>query len=376
MTTYQNPLPERTRIRELDWLMLAVAGLCCLGLVMAVSIQSMDRGGDVLLALKSQGSKLILGVLTFIGCATVPLHLVRRNSVPIFLLAAAAVWAATLFGTESHKAHRWLSIAGYSFQPVDPARVALIVVTAALIGGAGDRIREFGRGLCVVFAPVLLLSAALFLQPDNGNALLCLAIVTCMAVTSGVGIRWLVLGGAVAIPAAAFVIGRHGYVLERVTRWLSEDPPYQVKQGLIAMQSGGFAGSGIGHGWRKMGFVPEPQNDFVFTIIGEELGFLGSIVVLASFMLVGVVTYRLARRLSDPFHRYVVFGCGFALCAQAVINMLVTTGLAPAKGIDLPFVSAGGTNLVTSLGVVGLIGNAVRADGCSAREADQRLGGS
>lgn len=367
--------PEPSRLRELDWLMFAVAGLCCVGLVMAVSIQAAGPEGDVLLALKAQGSKVALGVIVFAVCATVPMRWLRRQSVPLFLVGAALVWAATLFGPERNYAHRWLSFAGHSVQPIDFARVLMVVLTAALIAGAGDEIRRFGRGLCVVMAPALILAAALFLQPDNGNALLCVAIAGCMAVTAGVALRWIAFGLVLAVPLGTLVIGRHGYVLERVSRWWNEDPPYQVAQGLIAMRSGGVAGSGIGQGWRKMGFVPEPHNDFVFTIIGEELGFLGSFVVLASFTLLGVVSFRLARRLSDPFHRYVVFGCGFALCAQAVINMLVATGLAPAKGIDLPFVSAGGTNLVTSLGVVGLIGNAARSDTTSVREAVSRFGG-
>ena len=364
------------RVRELDWLMLAVAGLCCLGLVMAVSVQSLDRSGDVLLALKAQGSKLVVGIVLFVACAVVPLGLVRRNALALFLVAAGLVWAAALFGPERNHARRWLSIAGMSFQPVDFARVAMIVVTSAWIAAVWERIRELFRGFLVVLAPAVVLALGLFLQPDNGNALLSLAVAGTMAVTAGVSLRWVGIGAALAVPAALFAVGRHGYALERVQRWLSEDPPYQVAQGLIALKSGGFGGAGIGHGWRKMGFVPEPHNDFVFTIIGEELGFLGCSAVLLCFALIGVVCFRLTRRLNDPFHRYIVFGCGFALCAQAVINMLVTTGLTPAKGIDLPFVSAGGTNLVTSLGVVGLIGNAARSDLVSQRAAVTYQGGN
>lgn len=363
------------RIRELDWLMLAVAGLCCIGLVMAVSVQSLERGSNTLLALRAQGSKLVVGIVLFVVCAIAPLRAIRRHALLICLALTGLVWAAALFGPERNHAHRWLSIGGISFQPVDFARVGMIVLTAAWIADAGERIREFGRGLCVVLAPALVLAAGLFLQPDNGNALLALAVAGTMAVAAGVRFLWLGLGAAIALPAALLVVGRHGYALERVQRWLSEDPPYQVAQGLIALQSGGLTGAGIGHGWRKMGFVPEPHNDFVFAILGEELGFAGCVTVLAAFTLIGVVCHRLARRLDDPFHRWIVFGCGFAVCAQAVINMLVTTGLAPAKGIDLPFVSAGGTNLVTSLGVVGLIGNAARSDLASKRFVTKHQGG-
>ncbi|MGE0142385.1 MAG: FtsW/RodA/SpoVE family cell cycle protein [Planctomycetota bacterium] len=369
------PLRDRSRIRELDWLMFAVAGLCCLGLVMAVSIQGV-REDSVMRALQSQGSKLIAGIVLFLVFSMLPIESLRRWSIPIFGVALLAVWVAAIAGTERNHARRWLSVGGMTVQPVDFARIALIVVTAALIGGAGERMRELRRGLLVVMAPAVLLAGGLFLQPDNGNALLCVAIAGVMAVAAGVSLLWIGLGLVAAVPLAVLVVGRHGYVVERFMRWLNEDPPYQVAQGLIAIESGGLAGAGIGHGWRKMGFVPEPHNDFVFTIIGEELGFLGGMIVLASFFMVGVVSYRLARRLTDPFHRYLVFGSGFALCAQAVINLLVTTGLAPAKGIDLPFVSAGGTNLMTSLGLVGLIGNAARTGQSSGQWADSNFGGT
>ena len=121
-----------------------------------------------------------------------------------------------------------------------------------------------------------------------------------------------------------------------------------------------MTGAGLGNGWMKNGYVPEAHNDFVFAIIGEELGFFGAIFVLAMYCIIGRVGFRLAVAMRDPFHRYVVFGCSLAICMQALVNLLVTTGMAPAKGIDLPLVSSGGTNLVAMLGAVGLIGNATR----------------
>jgi cell division protein FtsW len=143
---------------------------------------------------------------------------------------------------------------------------------------------------------------------------------------------------------------------------LQIEPGGQVWQSLIAISSGGLLGVGLGNGWMKMGFVPESGNDFVFAIIGEELGFAGSLLVLGLYAAIGVVGVRLVMQMQDPFCRMVVFGLSFALCAQAAINLLVVTGLAPAKGIDLPFLSSGGTSLVFSLGAIGLIGNAARSD--------------
>ena len=356
------PRAAGDRVRELDWLMLAVVCLCCLGIVMAVSVQSVEPRGHALLAMKSQGTKLVAGIVLFIACAAVPLEFVRRKAIGLFVLTTGAVFAAALFGPEWNGAQRWISIGGRSVQPVDFARIGLVLITAAMIARAGDRIGEFRRGLVCVLAPTLLLTAGLFLQPDNGNGLLCIALGVAMALSAGVALRWMGLLAALGLPLLPMIVAKHDYVLDRLTKFWHEEPIYQVRQSVTAIETGGLLGVGVGDSYRKLGYVPEAHNDFVFSIVGEELGFLGSASVVALYIVIGVVGCRLAMRTVDPFHRYIVFGCSVAICAQAAINLLVTTGLAPAKGIDLPFVSAGGTNLVASLGAIGLIGNAVRSD--------------
>jgi cell division protein FtsW len=353
---------ERLRIRELDWLMLAVVGLCCLGLLMAVSVQSVPPDGDPLLVMKDQGAKLVAGIVLFVACAAVPLDLLRRAAPWLFAIAAGLVYFAALFGPNWNGAHRWISIGGRSFQPVDLARLCLIVTTAAMIARSGDRIHELGRGLVRVLLPTLILAAGLFLQPDNGNALLCVCLGTTMALCAGVALRWMAIGAVTTLPILALVVGRHGYVMARIESFLTQDPPQQVAHSLISFRGGGAFGQGIGGGYGKLGHVPESHNDFVYAMVGEELGFVGAAAVVVLYVLIGWVGWRLVNRIQDPFHRYVVFGCTLAICVQAAINLLVTTGLAPAKGIDLPFVSAGGTNLMASLGAVGLIGNAARSD--------------
>jgi cell division protein FtsW len=136
----------------------------------------------------------------------------------------------------------------------------------------------------------------------------------------------------------------------------------QVFQSLVSISSGGVAGQGLGDGWMKMGFVPEAHNDFIFAVICEELGLIGGLLVLALYATIGVMGLRLVMQCRERFLRSVVFGFTVAICMQASINLLVVTGMAPAKGIDLPFLSSGGTSLVVYLAAVGLIGNAARAD--------------
>jgi cell division protein FtsW len=353
---------DGARVRELDWLMLAVVALCCLGLTMAVSVQGSDRDHSTLLAMKAQGAKLVAGLVAFLAGAVAPLELLRRHARVLFLLGTALLLATLIVRADWNGANRWISIGGTSVQPVEFARLATILLTAASIAAAGTSVGELRRGFVAVVGPAVAVAGILALQPDFGNALLMLALVSATALVAGVRLRWFVLVGVPLLPLAAAAVLSKGYAVGRIAAFLSDEPPYQVRQSITAISSGGLTGQGIGNGWMKLGFVPEARNDFVFAIVGEELGLLGTLIVLGLYVLIGYVGYRLVLGVRDPFRRYVIFGCTMAICMQALINLLVTTGMAPAKGIDLPLVSSGGTNLVASLCAIGLIGNAARAD--------------
>ncbi len=350
------------RQRELDWLMAAVLCLCCLGLVMAVSVQGFQPGGTARVALQQQSVKLLIALVAFLVCALVPLGLLKRYAWGFFFLGAGLVYGAAAFGPAWNGAHRWVSVARYSFQPVDLARLALIVITAALIARSGQRIKEFREGFVAVLIPGAIMACGLAMQPDLGNAAICLTLVVCMSLVAGVALRWFSVALLLLSPLLVGAVLVRGYAMGRISAFLSSEPPYQVAQSLTAMGSGGLTGQGLGAGWMKMGFVPEAHNDFVFAVIGEELGFFGLVLVLGLYSLIGYVGLRLVLQIRDPFCRFLVLGCTMAVCIQALINMLVTTGMVPAKGIDLPMVSSGGTNLLSSLAAIGLIGNAARTD--------------
>jgi cell division protein FtsW len=348
-------------VRELDWLMAAVVCLCCLGLVMAVSIHGPDAAVGPLLALRSQGTKLFVAVVVFLAAALVPLGWYRRAAVPL-LVGSLALCAATLLFPDINGARRWLRVGGASFQPVELARFALVLFAAAWIGRVGPRVREFTAGFAVLLAPAALLALVLIAQPDVGNAAFALAIAAVMALVGGVRIaHFLLVGLPLLLPVAMWVLA-HGHVQRRLSGFLDVPPGGQVWQSLVAIASGGVLGRGLGEGWMKMGFVPEAGNDFVFAVIGEELGLLGTLLVVGLYATIGWTGHRLFQRLVDPFHRMLVLGFTFAVCMQAAINLAVVTGMAPAKGIDLPFLSSGGSNLAFSLAAVGIIGNAARSD--------------
>ena len=351
-------------VRELDWLMLVVMALCCLGLVMAVSVRGSQLDAGPIHVMKTQGFKLLIGLGAFLIAALTPMRLIRRAALPMFGLAVVACLLPHVFG-DSHKgAARWIESRALhlQFQPVEPARFFLVLAVSWLLARAGTGRAGFRRGFLPAMGCALLLAAVLATQPDNGNAMLAVALAACLALVAGVRFVHFVPLFALGVAGMALVALRHGYVRDRLTGFLHTEPGSQVGLGLIAIGSGGVFGRGLGQGWMKMYHVPEAHNDFVFAIVGEEFGYLGSLFVLGSFTLFGYVCYRLVLQARDPFLRFIVCGYAFMICMQAAVNLLVVSGWAPAKGIDLPFVSTGGTNLVFCLAAVGLIGNAVRAD--------------
>lgn len=349
-------------LRELDWLMLATVALCCLGLVMAVSVQGSDVRIGPLAAMKQQGGKLFAALAAFLVAALTPMRFVRRVAFPAFLVATVCCLLPLAFGDDVKGAHRWVKLGSFQFQPVEPARFFMILAVSWMLARAGQGVATFRRGFLPAIGCAGLLAAALLCQPDHGNALIVLALASVLAIVAGV--RFLhflpfAVGGIALFTWAAL---QHDYVRSRLMDLTTTKPQSQVGLGLIALSSGGVTGRGLGQGWMKMDYVPEANNDFVFAIIGEEFGFFGSLFVLAAFTTFGVVGYRLVCKVRDPFLRYVVCGYALMICMQAAVNLLVVSGWAPAKGIDLPFVSTGGTSLMFCLAAVGLIGNAARTD--------------
>jgi len=347
---------------SLDWMMLAVVLLCCAGLIMAVSVSGSDMSVGVLLAAKSQGSKLAVGLVFFLIAAVLPIEWFWFTVRPLFWSLAVLVYLAAWLGPSVNGAQRWIDLGVVTFQPVDVARFFVIIYTARLITEVGEDIRDFRRGVVRIMLPSAVVAAGLLAQPDNGNALFTLALCSCMAIVAGVPLRHFAAVALPALTALVWIVVQKSYAVERLTGFLAPEPGGQVWQSLVSISSGGLTGQGLGSGWMKMGFVPEARNDFIFAVVGEELGLAGSVVIIALFVVIGITGLRMALRCEERFLRSMVFGFTVAICMQACINLLVVTGMAPAKGIDLPFLSSGGTSLVVYLAAVGLIGNAVRAD--------------
>lgn len=278
-----------------------------------------------------------------------------------WLLLLAAFLQSPVAGT-----HRWLSLGGLSVQPSVLARLALVAVAAAELARA--RRLEWALDPLVKLGGAVMVTAALVVaEPDLGSAVLILMVVTGMAFVAGMPLRLLAAPGALAVAALLVAIAVSPYRLARVRAFLEPGAGtaagWQSYQSLVALGSGGMLGSGYGVGRQKLFFLPEPHTDFVFSIAGEELGFLG---VTALLGLAGMITWRGLRVAArQPGEHAALLGVGLVLAfaLQTLIHMAVCLGLLPPKGIPLPLISYGKTDLVVSLASIGMLLNLSREVG-------------
>ncbi len=259
--------------------------------------------------------------------------------------------------------HRWLSIGGLSLQPSVLARVALMVFAAVEL----DRARREGwpgNRLWTLAAVCSVTAILIIAEPDLGTGALLLVVMAAMAFVAGVPIRMIAAPAVVGVVALGVAVVTSPYRLARVRAFLDPDAAtaagWQSYQSLVAIGSGGIIGSGYGKGLQKLFFLPEPHTDFIFSITGEEFGLIGLMGLLGLIVLITWRGLRIASRLASPDRALLAFGLTFAFAIQSLIHMVVCLDLLPPKGIPLPLVSYGKTDLVVTLASVGLLLNLSR----------------
>lgn len=369
-------LPEapalRPRWRSGDGIVVIAMALLGIGIVMVYSSSSLPmriNPNDSTRFLRKQILWTILAGLTFVLARTTPLATIKRFLWPAYA-AIALLLAAVLVpgvGRSVNGARRWLVVAGMSVQPSELAKVMVIFVTAWMVERQGSRLTDFKRGFLPALAPMVGLAGLVVLEPDFGSAgLLALSGLTILLV-AGAKIRHLAL---LSIPGFLGLIGlimlKGDHVRRRLVAFFggAEDGAgagYQVRQALIALGSGGVLGQGLGASRQKRMFLPEGHTDFIFALIGEELGFLGTATVVFLYIALVVAGARAALRARDRFSALVAFGITFFIGFQAVMNIAVVTGAFPPKGISLPLISFGGSSLVISAAALGLLVQIARA---------------
>ena len=345
-------------------LFLAILILLAIGIMMVLSASVLTaeaRFSRPYLFLVKQLVWVALGLAALVLCSRVDYH----------RLQPAARWAAVGalgllilvlipgIGVEVGHARRWLGLGPLRFQPSELAKLALILYAADALDRRRSRMDRM-EGLWRPLLSLILCAGLIILEPDFGTAVLLGSVIVTMLFLGGA--RILHLGGMflAALPVLLFVVVHSPYRLKRLLSFLhpESDPGgagYQALQSLVALGSGGAAGLGPGQGRMKALFLPEPHTDFIFAVLGEEWGLLGTLAVVAIYAVVGWRGLRTARRAPDLFGALLAAGLTLAVVVQALINMGVATALLPAKGIPLPLISFGGSSLVVTCISLGLL---------------------
>lgn len=354
------------RFSGLDFHVIAtVVAMVSLGLVLVYSASSVyaeKNFGDAESFLRAQLRALVIGGVALLGLTQVPTTWLRDKALHIFGACTFLCLIVLIphVGHVAGGARRWLQLGPFGFQPSEIAKLAVLIMLAKVLA---KRESAQGAGAQKLIVPVLLAQipvALILAEPDLGTALVIELVLGAMIFAAGLRLRTIALMGLAALPVFYHLVMGTPFRLQRLLGYI--DPwayrstvGYQVTESLISIGSGGVTGLGLGDGKHKMFFLPEAHTDFIFAILGEELGLLGVLALLAT---VGVFIWRglgIARDAKDPFAAFLAVGVVGLVGIPAIFNTCVATGLLPTKGLPLPFVSYGGSNLLVALAATGIL---------------------
>lgn len=346
-------------------LLLGVVCLLLLGLVMVFSASQLAVPGDPSYWFRRQLVWALLGLVALVVTSRVDYHVWRRWAWPGLAAAVALLALVLVAGRSAYGAQRWLHLYFFSIQPSELAKLALVVALARLLASAGPRVRTPWRGLLSFCGVVGCVLALVLLQNDMGTSLVIAALALAMLFAAGASI--LQVGGLAAVGAAAYlaIVAATPFRRARLDAFLHPLPPdcngaYQVCQGLISLGSGGIFGRGLGDSVQKAGYLPNPFTDSIFAVVGEELGLMGCLLLIGLFAFLAYRGLRVSRAAPDSFGALLACGITWWIAAQVAINIGSVVNAIPFTGVPLPFVSFGGSSLVTALAAVGIVLNVSR----------------
>ena len=341
-------------------LAFCVAALLALGLVMLYSSMMTSPAGahDLIM-------QLIWCALGFTLCVTATVldyQILKKLAWPIFgfaVLMLALVFVPQV-GHASHGAHRWIGWGRFTLQPSEFAKVALVIVLAWYCDRSQRQMHTFKRGILLPGIFIGLVLGLIFVEPDRGQTILLAAVAGAMLLIAGVQLKQVILPVLLAGAALAFSLFHDSMRQGRILAWLHPEAhangaALQAQQAMYGLGSGGWFGVGLGNGMQKHGYLPEIQTDFIFANIGEELGLIATLLVVAAFVVIAICGIFIALNSRDPFGGLLASGITFLICLEAAINIGVVTSALPNKGLPLPFISYGGSNLLAMLACVGIL---------------------
>lgn len=356
---------------QFDWVIMATTiVLLCIGLVMvhsASTVLSAQKYHDPFFYAKRQLIWAGLGTIAMIWTANFDYHQLRKFA-PKIVIAAFLFLAVVLIpgvGQNRGGSQAWLGVGSFGIQPSEFAKLALILFLAHYLTDAVDRMDSFWRGFAPPLGLALVAVGLIMLEPDLGQSVVIMGTAAVLLVAAGARWRHLLALVAMGLAGFAVLVAMAPYRITRVVAFLDPwkyplDKGYQIIQSLYALGSGGLVGLGLGNSQQKFLYLPEPQTDFIFAILGEELGFLGAATVLVLFAVLVWRGFRTAILARDAFGCLLATGITGMIAVQVLINVGVVTGSMPATGITLPFISFGGSSLTLMLTGVGILLNISR----------------
>ncbi|MBP8641117.1 MAG: putative lipid II flippase FtsW [Oscillospiraceae bacterium] len=352
---------------DIPFLMLTLL-LLAIGVVMVLSASyasafydlNNETGGNATYYFARQLIFAVLGIGIMLVASRLPMSLYRRFSFLVLGVAIVLLMAVLVVGTKSNGARRWIIIAGQSIQPSEIAKIGVILAFATLICRYKNLMGTFKYGVMPFGVILVVIVGLLFLEPHLSASIIIIALGAVMMFIGGARLFWF-LGGLAGV-GGLFILAITvlQYSSERISAWRDPfadtgDTGYQIVQSLYAIGSGGLFGLGLGQSRQKYLYLPEEHNDFIFSIISEELGFIGAMLILTLFALLIVRGYWIAMHSRDRYSFLVCTGVTSLLALQVILNVAVCTNLIPCTGISLPFFSYGGSALLMQLAEMGII---------------------
>jgi cell division protein FtsW len=367
-------------------LLIITIVLALVGLVMVFSASAVVAGNrfhDPGYFLKRQLAWLAFGFLLLHLASHIDYVWWKRLSIPLLGLTVVLLVMVLIpsLGVSAKGARRWLRLGPISVQPAEIAKLVAVMYLAAYLAKKEDRLTGFLSGLAPALLIVGVLGGLVLLEPDLGTVVVMGSVAIGLLFLGGARLSHLLSLGLCAVPVVLVLVLSSSYRRQRLMTFLApwkdaSDAGFQITQSFLAFGSGGLFGVGLGEGKQKLFFLPEAHTDFVLALVGEELGLVGTAVIILLFALFAIRGFQVAARARMPFGRYLGMGITLLIGVQALINACVVTGLLPTKGLTLPFVSYGGSSLVTCMFGVGILLNISRDRQTGREDAGRRGEGS
>jgi cell division protein FtsW len=379
--------PRATKRVAMDHSLLIITiVLALVGLVMVFSASAVVAGNrfhDPGYFLKRQLAWLAFGFLLLHLASHIDYVWWKRLSIPLLGLTVVLLVMVLIpsLGVSAKGARRWLRLGPISVQPAEIAKLVAVMYLAAYLAKKEDRLTGFLSGLAPALLIVGVLGGLVLLEPDLGTVVVMGSVAIGLLFLGGARLSHLLSLGLCAVPVVLVLVLSSSYRRQRLMTFLApwkdaSDAGFQITQSFLAFGSGGLFGVGLGEGKQKLFFLPEAHTDFVLALVGEELGLVGTAVIILLFALFAIRGFQVAARARMPFGRYLGMGITLLIGVQALINACVVTGLLPTKGLTLPFVSYGGSSLVTCMFGVGILLNISRDRQTGREDAGRRGEGS